>query len=51
MLERQFVLAPLADIAPDLGVAEGPPVSELVDRTDLKVRLIGRLRDALRSEV
>jgi 2-amino-4-hydroxy-6-hydroxymethyldihydropteridine diphosphokinase len=51
MLERQFVLAPLADIAPGLSVAEGGPVSELVDSTDRGVRPMGRLRDALRSEV
>jgi 2-amino-4-hydroxy-6-hydroxymethyldihydropteridine diphosphokinase len=50
MLERQFVLAPLSHIAPELRVGAGPPIGELADRNSPDVRLIGTLRDALWSE-
>ncbi|MBU1746458.1 MAG: 2-amino-4-hydroxy-6-hydroxymethyldihydropteridine diphosphokinase [Chloroflexi bacterium] len=43
MLERQFVLQPLADLAPDLRVGDSRPLGELVDRTGPDVRLVGEL--------
>lgn len=43
MLERQFVLQPLADLAPDLRVGGSPPIAELVDRSDPDVHLVGEL--------
>jgi len=45
MLQRQFVLVPLADLAPQLRVGEAPPVGELADRGDPHVRRVGELRD------
>jgi 2-amino-4-hydroxy-6-hydroxymethyldihydropteridine diphosphokinase len=49
MLERQFVLAPLAHIAPDLRPGGGPTVAELADPGSPEVRLVGTLRAALGS--
>lgn len=49
MRERQFVLAPLADIAPDLRLADSPPVAELVRAGDPDVKRLGPLADLLRS--
>jgi 2-amino-4-hydroxy-6-hydroxymethyldihydropteridine diphosphokinase len=43
LLERQFVLQPLADLAPDLRVGQAPPVGELVDRSAPGVRRLGEL--------
>jgi 2-amino-4-hydroxy-6-hydroxymethyldihydropteridine diphosphokinase len=43
MLQRQFVLVPLADVAPQLRVGDVPPVAELADRDDPSVRLVGKL--------
>jgi 2-amino-4-hydroxy-6-hydroxymethyldihydropteridine diphosphokinase len=45
MLERQFVLVPLADLAPQLRVGEAPPVGDLADPADPAVRLVGPLTD------
>lgn len=47
MLERQFVLVPLAQIAPDLRPGGGPTVAELADPASPLVRLVGTLRAAL----
>lgn len=49
MLQRQFVLAPLAHIAPDLRPGGGATVAELADPGSPEVRLVGTLRDALGS--
>ncbi|MEN6545446.1 MAG: 2-amino-4-hydroxy-6-hydroxymethyldihydropteridine diphosphokinase [Armatimonadia bacterium] len=43
MLERQFVLVPLADVAPELSVAGSKPVGKLANRADPEVRRVGRL--------
>ncbi len=51
MLERQFVLVPLSHIAPELRPGGGATVSELADRSSPEVRLVGTLREALRSAV
>jgi 2-amino-4-hydroxy-6-hydroxymethyldihydropteridine diphosphokinase len=45
MLQRQFVLQPLADIAPDLRAGMAPPVGELADRSDAAVRRVGELAE------
>lgn len=45
MLERQFVLQPLADLNPDLQVGGTPPVGELVDRDNPDVRRLGELSE------
>lgn len=47
MLERQFVLQPLADLNPDLQVGGAPPVGELVDRDDPDVRRLGELSELI----
>ena len=49
MWERQFVLAPLADIAPDLTCDGHGPVAALVDHQHREVRRLGRLADLVRS--
>ena len=50
MWERQFVLAPLADLAPGLAAAGRGPVGALVDRADADVRCQGLLSDLVRSD-
>lgn len=50
MWERQFVLAPLADIAPELALGGHGPVRALVDPQDPEIRLLGRLTDLVRSQ-
>ena len=47
LLERQFVLAPLADLAPELRIAGSAPVAALADRRKAAVRLVGALREAV----
>ncbi len=49
MLERQFVLVPLARIAPDLQPDGMTAVAELADPASPEVRLVGTLREALGS--
>jgi 2-amino-4-hydroxy-6-hydroxymethyldihydropteridine diphosphokinase len=43
MLQRQFVLVPLADLDECLCVGDAPPVGELADRNDPEVRWVGEL--------
>ena len=45
MLRRQFVLQPLADLAPDLRVGGSMAMGELVDRSDPEVRRVGELAE------
>lgn len=49
MLQRQFVLVPLSDVAPGLRVADNPPVRELADRNAAGLRRAGRLEDLRES--
>lgn len=49
MLQRQFVLVPLADLAPDLRLGGNPPVKELADRHSAGLRRAGRLEDLRQS--
>ena len=50
MWERQFVLRPLADIAPGLSVGGRPAVGELAEVTDPDVRDAGSLAETLTRE-
>lgn len=50
LLARQFVLVPLAEIAPELRVGDSLPVGQLAEPRDPDVVCRGRLRDVLRSE-
>lgn len=45
LLERQFVLVPLADVAPDLVLPDGQRASEAADPSAAGIRRWGRLRD------
>ena len=45
MLQRQFVLVPLADLDVDLCVGDARPVGELADRGGPDVRLVGGLAE------
>ncbi|MHB8997551.1 MAG: 2-amino-4-hydroxy-6-hydroxymethyldihydropteridine diphosphokinase [Armatimonadota bacterium] len=47
MWERQFVLAPLADLNPEFETGWGP-AGALVDRDDPEISLAGRLADLVR---
>ena len=44
LLERQFVLAPLAEIAPDLRLPNGRTAAQAADPSDPDVRRLGPLR-------
>lgn len=50
MTQRQFVLVPLAEIAPDLPVAEGMSAGQLVRPGTDGVRCRGRLAELVRAE-
>lgn len=50
LTERQFVLAPLSDIAPDLVVAPGRRVVDMAGAQGSEVECIGRLAEVLRGE-
>lgn len=50
MRERQFVLVPLAEIAPDLELPDGTLVRDLAEGESESVRRIGRLTDVLSQE-
>lgn len=51
MWQRQFVLAPLAQLAPGLRVGGRGPVAALVDPADPEVRRLGPLAEAVRGEL
>jgi len=51
MLERQFVLVPLSDVAAELSVLGGEPVGKLANRADPEVRRVGRLEDLMRDGI
>jgi 2-amino-4-hydroxy-6-hydroxymethyldihydropteridine diphosphokinase len=51
MSERQFVLAPLAQIAPTLLLPDGRAVAQAVEPNAPGVRCIGRLAQAVRAEM
>ena len=44
LLERQFVLAPLAEIAPDLRLPDGRTAAQAADPSDPEVHRLGPLR-------
>jgi 2-amino-4-hydroxy-6-hydroxymethyldihydropteridine diphosphokinase len=50
MTKRQFVLVPLAEIAPQLPLPGGRPAGELADPDSDAVRRLGRLDEVLRRE-
>ena len=49
--ERQFVVAPLADIAPEFTTGGPTPARALVDPDDPAVRKLGPLGDLVRSSL
>lgn len=50
LAERQFVLAPLADIAPDVDLGGGRTPRQLARRDDPTLTLLGPLAQVLRGE-
>lgn len=51
MWERQFVVAPLAAIAPGFALGGRGPASALVDPRDPEIRLVGTLGDLVRRDL
>lgn len=49
--ERQFVLAPLAAIAPDFALSGRGPASALVDPHDPEIKRLGALGDLVRRDL
>ncbi|MGD9497790.1 MAG: 2-amino-4-hydroxy-6-hydroxymethyldihydropteridine diphosphokinase [Armatimonadota bacterium] len=50
LTSRQFVLVPLAEIAPDLVLPDGQPVAELARPESALVRRVGSLDEAVAAE-
>jgi 2-amino-4-hydroxy-6-hydroxymethyldihydropteridine diphosphokinase len=50
MMNRQFVLVPLAELAPDLRLPDGRPAREAAEPTTEGVRRLGALADVVRRE-
>lgn len=50
MMKRQFVLVPLAELAPNLTMPGGRTAGELADPGDRAIRRLGALEDVLRRE-
>jgi 2-amino-4-hydroxy-6-hydroxymethyldihydropteridine diphosphokinase len=50
LAERQFVLVPLADIAPDVNLGDGRTPRQLARPHDPSLALVGPLAEALRRE-
>ncbi len=50
LAERQFVLVPLAEIAPDLVLPDGRQAKDAADPSDPAIRLVGSLSDCVAHE-
>jgi len=50
MRERQFVLVPLAEIAPDVELPDGVPIRDLAEGESQSVRRLGKLADVVSHE-
>jgi 2-amino-4-hydroxy-6-hydroxymethyldihydropteridine diphosphokinase len=50
LAERQFVLVPLAEIAPDLILPDGRLACDAADRSDTSIGLVGTLSDCVAAE-
>jgi 2-amino-4-hydroxy-6-hydroxymethyldihydropteridine diphosphokinase len=49
LLERQFVVVPLAEIAPELRIAGRGPLGGLAEPERPEIKLVGRLREAVQG--